>query len=105
MGKHIPPARKVFAISRCLTSNPLIEGWSGVVYTKHYIQLCSYKCKPRYYIVDMEITKELALQLIKKFKMKVCAQDGQNILWDTTPSLQDECKRLGLTYSQDLRPY
>lgn len=105
MGKHRPPARKIFAISKCQTSNPLIVGWCGTIYTKHYLQKGMDEGKPRTWIVNVEISKELAEQLIQEHKMTIRVKSEDGTLWDTTPSLLDECRRLGLTYSHDLRRF
>ena len=105
MSRPVRPPKKVFAISRCRTSNPLIPDVCGVVYTKHYIWRGRLNGENKIFIVDVEITKEEALDLIELFGMTKVLHNCDGTLWETTPTLRSECQRLGLTYTANRRPY
>lgn len=106
MGKHRPPQRDIFAVSKSFFRNPLFPDMGGVEYTKHYLARHIHKGQPRWFIVDMEITRAEALALIEEYEMEVVEKGPYGTLWDTHPiSLRNECLRLGLTYSNDLRNY
>ena len=94
-----------FAISKSKSANPFLDGYFGYVYTKHYIKKGRLDGKDKWWIVNEELSKEEALDLIEGHKMSVALQNEAGIIWDTSPSLRSACKKLGLTYTNDLRPY
>ena len=91
----------ILAISRCEATNPYIEGRCCYEYTRHTIRKTNRAGKVYYHIIDLDITKEQAEELIRKHKMRKVVSSPLGIIWDTTPSLKDECKRLGITYSMN----
>lgn len=106
MGKHKPPKRDIFAISKSIFQNPLFTDMGGVEYTQHYLSRNIHKGKPQWFIVDREITRAEALALIKEYEMEVVEQGPLGTIWETHPiSLRNECLRLGLTYTNDLRKF
>ena len=94
-----------FAISKSRSVNPLLDGYSGFVYTKHYIKKGRLDGKDKWWIVNEELSKEEALALIEKHKMAVALRSEDGVIWDTKPSLRAACKKMGLTYSNDLRRF
>lgn len=94
---------KVFAISKCRVYNPLIPEWSCTEYTRHTITWYNQDGVRVPRLTDLVITAEKAQELIAKHKMRVALSSPYGVVWDTTPSLKDECRRLGITYSEHFR--
>lgn len=106
MGRLVRPVKKkIFAIAKCETSNPLLPDVYGVVYTQVYISRNKIGAVDKHWVVCKEITKEEALALIERYEMTKVVHNKDGALWETTPSLRSECQRLGLTYTADLRPF
>jgi hypothetical protein len=104
MGKHKKHRpHEVFAISKCETFNPLLPDAYGVVYTKHHVQRYRNKGKYSYAIVDTEIFREEALELIEQHEMTKMMSCEWGTLWDTVPSFRNECIKHKLKYPENLK--
>ncbi len=89
----------IFAISRCEVTNPYIEDRCCYEYTRHTIRQSMRDGKRTYHIIDLEISQEAAEELISKHNMQMVVCSPLGIIWDTSPSLKEECRRLGITYT------
>lgn len=105
MGKHRLPTKNIFAIIKCHISCSFFPDLGGVEYTKVYAQRGRYKGKPRWYIIEAELTKEEAIELIDKHKMTQVFSSHLGTLWETTPTFRSQCEELGLTYPESLRKH
>lgn len=106
MGRLPKPAKKkIFAITKCKTFNPLLPDAYGVVWTQHYTNINTVGGIKKRYIVDQEITREEALHLIKEHKMTIMLSNEDGTLWETTRTFRNECHKYKLKYLQDLRPW
>lgn len=105
MGKHRPPAKNIFAIIKSHIHHPLLPDVGGVEYTKVYPMKGKHKSRMRWWIVEVPISREEALELIEKNSMTKVATIEGGTIWETTPTMRSECLKLGLKYPDDLRPY
>ena len=92
---------RTFAISRCEVTNPYIEDRCCYEYTRHTIRSSMRDGKRVHHIVDLEISQEVAEELIRKHKMHKVVNSPLGTIWDTSPSLNEECQRLGITYTSN----